>query len=1029
MRGFSFTQFRLQGARAAAMFACALLVLLALPSAAQDAAVKVSPSLTDPGIGNEFIERNFMSRTRWTGTWALDNKISGESLPPTPEEFAFTLMDGTAVSSNDFEYIGRVDEHLDHGGRRLILSFRHHKMGVDVQALYTLYPDDFFMRKSLRMRCDKGRSVSIDSVTVEHFTGVTQAYGGGLGQPVFMDQHIFTGLEHPAGHSVIRDMDIILMHYPGWTLGQDWVESFSAVTGAAPKGIDETRQAFTLYLHTIRRPPNPITVYNSWYDIRSGGMNTDAFVSIFDTINQNLGRHGARLDSVVVDDGWQNPDSLWDADKRLFPEDLAPLGRALHDRGGRLGLWLPLCGHTLKLPFSKTSPYEVSPEGHYFCMSGPKYNAALRTRLRDLIQNHGALYFKHDFNYFNCTGEGDGYKPTPAQSFEANASAMAGLLDFMRRENPAVFSSVTSHMWLSPWWLAHADTVWIGSADYGYNLTAPAIEPRDRSITYYDAHIYDLLTRREQTFPPYAMMTHGIIDGRLNRLGGENEPLLTWADNVMMYLGRGVQMRELYITPSLLDDAKWKILAKGLNWAKLRDPVFSFYGRMFGGDPARGEVYGFSFFNQDTQVLTLRNPGYSPRQIDLQLAHPDNLLHIVYPYDMWHDQLVVDRQGRFKFPLGEHQVVIMESVPRDAIKRPVLRGVRTKIIREGPEETEYEIRTVQGSLRFFIASPAPVHSVRQDGKLLEPDNTGAYHGDTPGGTHFFLDPPLSAWSETKIRNQAADMELRLMFRKDVRAPEFVMTLSGRADEIMPAQLEYDGRTVAASATGRGWAAFSLPVEYGTHTHRLRIRTEDVMATPFATSGFAITSYAGCWYPGLTTRITVKHGSAPPSDAVLPVPITQDEFRLMDLNVRGRAFNLEQEMPARAFDSIGPVRAAKVRISVFGNRGNAPARILINGAPAAPVPSNGFPFMQWETFVVDIPETQLGAIRKNNKVSVMTTDGAPFKFKNIAISVQGADGLWLNSGMNPEVFTTDPDWEHAEGRSFSGRSPAIMLQFP
>jgi hypothetical protein len=1021
--------FTARTARLAALFALALIALASQPCAAQSPGVTVTLSDSGPDIGNSFITRIFMIRSRWSGTWALTNKIANETLPPSVEEFAFTLTDGTRVSSNDFKYIGRIDEHLDGDGRRLILTFRHNKLGVDAQAAYTLFPNDFFMRKTISLRCDAGRSVHIDSLVVEHFSGIIQTMGGGLGQPVFMDEHMFAGLEHPAGRSVRQDTDVLLMHNPGWNLGPDWRQSFSAVIGAAPKGRGAVRQMFTLYLHTIRRPPNPVTVYNSWYDVRAAGMDADRFLSVYKTIDQNLGRFGAHLDAVVVDDGWQDLDTLWETSTESFPNGMAPLGEALRSEGGDLGLWLPLCGHTLRLPFQKNVPCEVSPEGHYFCMSGPKYNAALRTRLGELIQKAGVRYFKHDFNYFDCTGQGPGYKPTHAQSFEDNAGAMAGLLDFMHEADPSVFSNITSHMWLSPWWLAHADTVWIGSADYGWNRTVPAIEPRDRSITYYDAHIYDLLVRREQMFPPYALMTHGIIDGQLNRLGGEHEPFNTWTDNVMMYLGRGVQMRELYITPSLLDHAKWKTLARGLRWAKSKDGVFSFYGHMIGGDPGRGDAYGYEFFNDSSEVVVMRNPGYKPQHMNLQLAYPKNLLRIVYPYHMWHDQLVIDRQGRFRFPLGEHQVVIMESVPESTLERPVLRGVRTRTIREDQTETEYEIRTFPGSLRFFISSPVAVHEVSQEGHILEPSPSGAYHGETAGGEHFFLNPPLVALSETTIADGAANMELRLLARDDIRDPEFVLYLSSNSDEFLPAQLEFDGRTATATITGDGWTAFHMPIEYGSHTHLLRIRAQDIMATPFASAGFAVTSFAGGWYSGVTSRVIVKHDPAPPSDDILPDPITQDSFRIMDLNINGRSYNMEQEMPPRTFGDIKQIRAAKLRIRVFGNRGGTPAPIMLNGTPVASAPGNNFPFLQWETFVIDIPEAQLGSIKKNNKIVILAMDKRAFNVKDIGLSVQDNGGLWLNSNLFSDVLTTNPDWEYSEGESFTGRSPAIRLAFP
>ena len=59
-----------------------------------------------------------------------------------------------------------------------------------------------------------------------------------------------------------------------------------------------------------------------------------------------------------------------------------------------------------------------------------------------------------------------------------------------------------------------------------------------------------------------ATMTHGVIYGRCCMLGGKDEPLDKWSDNAVWYFLRGMQMKELYITPSILDDAQWDVLGR-----------------------------------------------------------------------------------------------------------------------------------------------------------------------------------------------------------------------------------------------------------------------------------------------------------------------------------------------------------------------------------------------------------------------------------------------------------------------------------
>ena len=102
-------------------------------------------------------------------------------------------------------------------------------------------------------------------------------------------------------------------------------------------------------------------------------------------------------------------------------------------------------------------------------------------------------------------------------------------------------------MWLSPWWLKYVDTVWMQHcADFGYNKEVVAYEPRDWAMTYRDAAIHQNLHGDRSQFPASGIMTIGIIDGKRNRLGGENEPLDRWANNVVVNVGRGSMLKELY---------------------------------------------------------------------------------------------------------------------------------------------------------------------------------------------------------------------------------------------------------------------------------------------------------------------------------------------------------------------------------------------------------------------------------------------------------------------------------------------------
>ena len=981
-------------------------------------------------IKNRHIYRNFVVTEDRFFTWALANKMGNDILPPPREEFAVTLEDGTRVAAEEFQYVGRVLEELDRDGRRLIISLHSPKHNLDVQLKYWAYPEDFVLYKSVRIKTSDGRELPMDAMIVEHFLGLENAQGGGLGQPVFVNKSTFLGLEHPAGYALNQDGEVTLVHYPGWVLDGAWRESMTAVIGAAEKGY--VRDQFFEYLQRVARPARSVLVYNSWYDIRREGMSEDAFLGVLDAFNGKLSPYGVGLDAVVLDDGWQDPDTFWHADRNHFPAGVAPLGKALEQRGSGMGLWLTLCSHGLNLPYEKDTPYEVSPEGHYFCMAGPKYQDAMVQRLNKLVTDARVKYFKHDFNYFNCTGSGPGYKDTPRHSFEDNAAAEMRILDSVHQTDPDVFSTITSHMWLSPWWLAHADTVWINTSDFGENLTAPAFEPRERSITYYDEFLYQHFHENHIQFPLNAIMTHGIIDGRRRRLGGETEPLLTWADNAMFYLGRGVRMRELYLSPNLLSDEHWDLLGQSLRWAESRDPVFlAGPGEMGGGDPARGQAYWFHNWSDTAEIFALRNSGFLMEKMRLKMRHPENLQRIVYPYHMWQDRIGIDRHGFFQQALGDHEVMVLETRAEDTLKRPAVLGLRSQIVRQDETETEYEIVGVPGTLRFFLSSPVDVHEVLFNGEALRRPDDGGYLPVFEGKDHFFQNPPFIVDARAVPTDDYLHIEIGSIISENVRDPMAVVLLSGD-DAYVPAELLVNGAPADATFQGVGWAGFEFPLEHGSHTNRVRITPESFAHTPFAAATVTVTVMAGSWFPGVSARLVVRHEPAEKEDeSTLPPPVRQHEFRLTRRALRPRQFDLSYLVPKRTLsvEDMKNIRAAKLRLRVFGSRsGGTPSPIQLNGAPVASIPYNRFPHDIWEQFTLDIPGAQLHTLKLKNKLTVLNMSGSAFKFVDAALAVQLEDGTWVHTEPFPKMLSTGENWEHAEGKHFDSRSPAIPLVF-
>ena len=326
--------------------------------------------------------------------------------------------------------------------------------------------------------------------------------------------------------------------------------------------------------------------------------------------------------------------------RNLYPEGFGPFARQLEANGTRLGLWIPFNGFKLNPEWGAARGFEKSDQGRFYCLNGANYNAEIRRVLSRLIAEGNVGYFKHDFNHLRCSAPGHGHLPDERHGHEANLDAELDLLAFERELQPDIHLNVTSYVWHSPWWLMYADTIWMAAGDFGYNTDWPQLSPREWAMSYRDAHFHKLYAERNTLVPLSAMMTHGLIHGRYQKLGGDEETLREWADYVVMYYGRGVQLMEWYITPEMMSPDRWGVLGQATRWAVKNREVLEKVVRV-GGDPRRGEVYGYAHWNGDRGILVARNPDTFSRPLDVPIdktvlyrGEPDRTFHgrVIYPY-------------------------------------------------------------------------------------------------------------------------------------------------------------------------------------------------------------------------------------------------------------------------------------------------------------------------------------------------------------------------------------------------------------
>jgi hypothetical protein len=310
----------------------------------------------------------------------------------------------------------------------------------------------------------------------------------------------------------------------------------------------------------------------------------------------------------------------------------------------------------------------------------------------------------------------------------------------VRGANPRTFLNITSGTWLSPWWLKYANQIWMDGQDYGY-ADVPSISPRDAAITYRDFVLYEDLRIKDLWFPVANMMTHGIIKGTLEKLGGEHEPLDKFTNEALLYFARGVSMWELYISPDILSEGEWDAMAQAMEWARDRFPVLS-TTTMIGGDPKARETYGYVHFKGDEGVIAARNPSIDPAELAVHLSpslgldrDADSLvLERVYP-SHWISPALAKAGSTLSLPLDGYETAVYEVYPLKRATLPLLAGVVFEPGKMDGKTCRLTFYPKAGK-NVMILNPGSVASVRFREENVDPWRFSFR------GTHFPAPPPV-----------------------------------------------------------------------------------------------------------------------------------------------------------------------------------------------------------------------------------------------------------------------------------------------
>jgi len=494
-----------------------------------------------------------------------------------------------------------------------------------------------------------------------HSAGIAVA-GTVKGSPLTTG-NFFLGFESPLSESSVvgdRGVSELSSHVP-IAAGQS--AQFSSIVGVAPAG--QMRRAFLTYLERERAHPyRTFLHYNSWFDIGFFNPYTqqealNRIHAFGDELNK---KRGVTLDSFLFDDGWDDTNNLWKI-RPDFKDGFEPLKEAAAEYGTAPGVWLsPWGGYgpakKARVATAKRDGYEIVNGG--LALSGPRYYALFHDAATGMVSKYGVNQFKFD-------GTGNVDQVVNRSAFSSDFDAAIHLIGDLRQLKPDIYINLTTGTWPSPFWLFYADSIWRGGDDTEF---AGVGSDRERWITYRDEDTYDEIVKAGRLYPLNSLMLHGIVFAQKaphlsTDLGGD------FANEVHSFFGTGTELQEMYITPSLLTDADWDVLAEAAKWSR-RNAATLVDTHWVGGDPRWLQVYGWAAWSPQKTILTLRNPSSRAQDFDLDIARAFELpagsalrflAHSPWSADASQPAIMLEVDKPHTFHLAPFQVLTLEAAP------------------------------------------------------------------------------------------------------------------------------------------------------------------------------------------------------------------------------------------------------------------------------------------------------------------------------------------------------------------------------
>jgi hypothetical protein len=609
--------------------------------------------------------------------------------------------EGRAVRASELQVVGRAKLTVlkpasgsrrlaeRRGGRQIVVELVSADGSLKVQWRAVLRDGSNYVRQHLLFAA-KRESVELQELAlVDLFAPKAMVAGSVDGSPV-VAENFFFGCESPMAKSVVTPSDKRTLVRSGLA-GAVVVEAgrtveHSSVVGVTPEG--QLRRGFLHYIERERpQPYRTFLHYNCGYQVgcefwrvRRYGKPEEferfvdgqekLWLELMDVFGRELvEKRGVVLDSFVHDHGWDDVGKVWQF-HRGYARGLVPERSAAAKYDSAVGIWFSpwggYSGRAKRVEAGQEQGFETSKLG--LTLAGPRYYERFREACVGMVRDYGVNYFKFD-------GFGAGNSKDGAGAFVTEVDALLRLHDELRALKPDVFLNPTTGTWPSPFWMLWADAIWRQESDAGFLGKG---SDRQQWMTYRDNATYHATVRRGPLCPISSLMLHGIMihkcafkDPYNPKSRGVSCAPADLVAEIRSYFATGTCMQELHIDPSLMTPALWDVLAEAAKWSRANAEVLA-DTHWVGGDPEKGQVYGWASWSKKKAVLALRNPSDRPAVVEVDAGTVFELpagaplqysLKSPWKEDAAKPAITVKAGEPYQFKLQPFEVLVWDATP------------------------------------------------------------------------------------------------------------------------------------------------------------------------------------------------------------------------------------------------------------------------------------------------------------------------------------------------------------------------------